>query len=235
VVSRLPHAMAGYVQWLARQMSTLGERLRAELLEVRAASGGQEFHRRVPENMAQLVLGLRTYLRFAQEVGACSPRLAEDIWQRIEGALAEIATRQGQALEAERPVPRFFRGLLALLSTGNAVLVDPIAAGADEPATMLGWADGEWLYLNPEASYRAVARFFRDAGEPYPLRAVRLFQELAEAKLSDCTKRRHTRTWRIGGKSRRVLKLDRLKVETLLGEQFPDPWRPTPAADRGFP
>jgi hypothetical protein len=91
------------------------------------------------------------------------------------------------------------------------------------------------LYLGPEASYRAVARFYRDAGEPYPLRQVRLFQELAEAKLSDPDKGRTTRTWRIGGKMRRVLRLDRHQVETLLGEEFPDPWRPPPPPDRGFP
>ena len=113
------------------------------------------------------------------------PALARAIGQKADAALAELGAKQGQALEAERPVPRFLRGLLALLSTGNAVLVDPIAAGVDEPPTMLGWADAEWLYLGPEASYRAVARFYRDAGEPYPLRQGRLFQELAEAKLSD--------------------------------------------------
>jgi hypothetical protein len=59
---------------------------------------------------------------------------------------------------------------------------------------------------------------------------------LAEAKLSDCEDGRYTRTWRIAGRVRRVLKLNCPAVESLLGEEFPEPWRPSPTpATEDFP
>jgi hypothetical protein len=88
---------------------------------------------------------------------------------------------------------------------------------------LVGWQDAEALYLLPEAAHQAVTRFCREAGEPFPVRSERLRRDLAQEGLSECDPGRYTTTARVGGRSRRVLRLRLLAVEALLGEEFPSP------------
>lgn len=228
----LPQAMSAYIAWLAPKMATLGAALREAFLRYRTArSDGAVAHRRVPQNLAQLAIGLDTYLDFAEAIGAVTAEIRQTLETRVSAVLTDLAEQQQQALAVERPVERFLRGLLALLMSKQNVLVDKMAVDTAEPPIMLGWADEAWLLLIPEASYRAIARFYREAGEPFPTRQGRLCEELVEAGLADHDDGHLTRLVRIGAKRRRVLRLDLDKVETLLGEEFPPPWKP-PTPDR---
>ena len=68
----LPHAMAGFIEWLAPQMDALPEILRQAFESVRhRATAGAE-HLRIPGILANLWLGLDCGLRYAEEVGAVS-------------------------------------------------------------------------------------------------------------------------------------------------------------------
>ncbi len=67
----------------------------------------------------------------------------------------------------------------------------------------------------------AVARFCREAGEPFPVRRDRLLKDLALEGLSECDAERHTRSARVGGVKRRVVCLKRPEAVALLGEDFP--------------
>ncbi len=223
--ARLPHAMAGYLRWLAPQMPTLPGLLSQTFAGARARATADGEHLRVPEALAHLWLGLHSGLTCAEEISACSRAEAEQL--RAEGwvALLALGRAQGRLVEEERPTRRFLAVLLTLVTQRRAVLLPKeedgkgIRAGMD----LLGWQDDEALYLLPEAAFQAVARFCRESGELFPIRQERLKKDLAKEGLMECDPGRYTRTVKIAGRTRRVLSLKRAGVETLLGETFPSP------------
>ncbi|MBI3458453.1 MAG: DUF3854 domain-containing protein [Candidatus Rokubacteria bacterium] len=221
---RLAHAMAGYLAWLAPEMATLPGRL-ARAFEDTRAKATADGHLRVPEALAHFWIGLDCALGYAEEIRACSASEAEDLRDEGWAALLDLGRAQGRLVETERPSRRFLSVLLALVTQRKAVLLSRDDAGEDfRPGLdLLGWQDDEALYFIPEAAFGAVSRACREAGEPFPVRSTRLLKDLAEERLSECDADRHTTTAKIGGRSKRVLKLTRAAVAALLGEDFPSP------------
>jgi hypothetical protein len=232
---QLPHALAGYVSWLAPQLDELRVRLPETFRTERSRGAGGAAHRRLPANIAHLSLGFDTCVRFAEAVGAVTADEAARRRTQAAEAFTALVERQERALAAEASVLRFLRGLNAVLVGGRSVLVDVLAATEQAQApTVLGWDDEEFLYLSPEAVYGAVVRHYRDAGEAFPIRQGRLLEDLKHAGLSTCDPGRNTTTATIGGRKRRVLKLDRVVVRAHLGDDLPPPWKP-PAKDERAP
>ena len=85
----------------------------------------------------------------------------------------------------------------------------------------MGWQDEDFIYLLPDASFQAVAEFCREAGEFFPVRCDRLLRDFNREEVSECAAERNTTTARVGGQTRRVLKLRRDRAEALLGEPLP--------------
>jgi hypothetical protein len=219
---RLPHAMAGYIAWLATRMPTLGPALAEAFAAIRgrAAAGG---HLRVPEAIAHIYLGIDLAVNYAAEVGACSGQEGDELRAQAWATLAEISATQGHLILAERPSHRFLKVLLTLVVKGYGVLLDRGTEGTGRP-NLLGWQDDETMYLMPEASWQAVTRFCRDAGEVFPIREERLRRDLdKEGVLLDPDPARLTSVVRIGPRTRRVLRLRRPEVERIVGEAFPLP------------
>jgi hypothetical protein len=223
LAGRLPHALAGYVGWLAPQMPTLAAVLREtfERARLRGVAGGE--HLRIPEVVAHLWLGAHSGLSYAEELGVCSTAEGEDLRGRSWEALVALGRAQGGLVEGERPSRRFLAVLRTLLAQRRAVLLPRLDADAEvRPGVdLLGWEDPEALYLIPEAAFVAVTRLCRDTGEPFPVRQPRLWLDLKREGLSDAPGDRTTTTARIAGLTRRVLKLRRRAVEALLGEALP--------------
>ena len=220
-VAQLRHAMAGYVLWLAPQMSRLPSLLRQTFEGARSRATSAGDHLRVPEALAHLWLGLHSGLSYAEEIGACTHAEAKEHRGRCWSALLSLGRTQAQAVEAERPSRRFLSVLLAMLCQGWMVLLPKETDGNGRRDDLLvGWEDGESIYLTPDSTYRAVAHFCRDAGEPFPVRQVRLTSDLAREGLTECDAGRHTTTACIGGHTCRVLRLNKRAVEAFLGEEL---------------
>ena len=223
--ARLAHAMAGYVAWLAPQMPTLPGLLRETFDGARARATSGDEHRRVPEVLAHLWLGLHCGLSYAEEIGAC--HAAEASALRAEGwaTLVALGGAQGRFLDDERPTRRFLRVLLALVAQRRGALLpkDDLGDTLRQGVDVLGWQDDEALHLIPETAYMAVARFCREAGEPFAVRQERLAKDLAKEGITECESDRYTRTVRVSGRTRRVWSLRRAVVEDLLGQESPLP------------
>ena len=220
--SKLPNAMAGYVQWLAPQMGRMPTLLRTTFDNARRSAVRDGHHLRVPGMFAHLWIGIDCALSYATEIGAIAKTEADAVRSRSSDALREICTRQTQSVEGERPSRRFLSVLSTLLTQGRAVLIDrdrdPSSHAASAP--MVGWQDDEFLYLIPDAAFNAVARFCKDAGEFFPVRSERLLRDLNKDGFSDCVEGRNTATVTLGGRKRRVARLLRERVEALLGEHL---------------
>ncbi|HEV2378637.1 MAG TPA: toprim domain-containing protein [Terriglobia bacterium] len=221
--ARLPHAMSGYLAWLAPQMSGLPSLLRTTFEGTRKRATAEGQHLRVPEAIAHLWLGLQCALTYAEEISACPRREAEDLNVKCWKALVSLGRAQNRLVEGEKPSRRFLRVIFTLLTQGRARFSrkdQPTAMPSNE-SVLSGWYDEHSLYLNPDAAFQAVARFCRDTGEGFPVREARLMSDLHREGLSDCDPGRHNTTVSIGGRSQRALKLNRHEMESLLNSELP--------------
>ena len=220
---RLPHAMAGYIAWLAPQMSMLPQLLADRFAALRGRVTAGNAHRRIPEAIAHLYLGIDMGLTYATECGACGDQEAADLRGEAWKTLLEISTTQGALILGERPTHRFLYVLLNLIVQRKGVLLDRDAGDHPGHPELLGWQDSDFLDLLPEAAWHAVTSFCKDTGALFPIREERLRRDLKKEGLAEPDPGRFTATVRIAGHTRRVLRLHREMVEEIVGETFPSP------------
>jgi hypothetical protein len=216
---RLPHAMSGYIAWLIPQLNKLPATLKQTFLDTRASINADGSHLRIPEALAHLWLGLSCGLSYAEEINACSPAEAQDLKNECWDALLEIGRRQGQIVEEKRPTRRFSQIISALLSQGRVTLVHKNDRRPNDAPEFLGWYDAMFLYLLPDPTAKVIAQFCRDSGEP-SINHDRLRRDLHEEGISKTDVGRKTATIWISEGSKRVLQLDRAKIEELAGEDL---------------
>lgn len=196
---KLPQAMTAYLKWLPPQLDDLPGELKGKFQQLRAAALAEGQHLRVPEAVAWLYLGLATFLDFARSAGAITEarqrELAQEGWQ----VLTDLAAEQAQRVEAERPALKFVN-LLREMFTQKLIYLRGVD-GQEPPdavlfgweayeidgeekfrpgnnAAFMGWSDGEYLYLLPEAVYKEVARFSQSQGTIFPVKAQTLWKHL---------------------------------------------------------
>jgi len=223
---RLPHAMAGYIEWIAPQRLALPALLRETFEGMRPRTTAGLQHGRVPEMLAHLYLGINSALLYAEEIGACSSSEAEDLREHGWTALVDLGRSQDNVVEGERPSRRFVTVLETIVTQGRGILLPRTEPPGEaiNGVELLGWQDDHGLYLIPEAAWKAVVSFCQACGEPFPVKEDRLRRDLAREQLMDCDDRRFTKMVRTGGELRRVLSLKRQELETLLGHPFYTPF-----------
>ena len=209
--------------WLAPQMDGLPATLGEAFETARANSAQEGTHLRHPEALAHLWLGLDCGLTFALEIGAIDAAEAEDFRVRCWEAMLDRAAEMGRLVDEERPAKRFAEILVTLIVQGRIVL-QPREALRPVPRDdhFAGWHDADYLYLLPAATFRSVSQFARESGEPLPVGRRTLQQDLVKGGVADHAEGRTTTTVRAAGTTRRVLRLKRAALTSLIGEPFPD-------------
>jgi Bifunctional DNA primase/polymerase, N-terminal len=195
----LGEAMSGYVSWLAEQDKA---QFAARQNELRAAGHGE--HLRIPENFAELQLGIETGLRFAVDCGALSEAQAREHETAAAREMRRLARAQERLLRSEEPAERFVRLLGAVLKSGRAHVTtlaggepptseslgwrevafdkegDPVCRGQGRK---IGWVAGDNIYLNEDAVYSAVMEVARDQQAPLEITKDTLWKRLDAAGL----------------------------------------------------
>jgi len=219
----LPHALAGYVQWLAPQMAGMPDLLKENFEKIRTQAAGSDVHLRIPEALAHLWLGLDCGMNYAEEIGACEPSRAQELRAQAWEAFVRRAKVQASFVEEEKPTRRFLE-IVSTLIAQKRITILPKTAGETGIRTeipFVGWYDSGHLYLISEAAYQAVSRFARESGEPFAASQNRLQRELVTDQISVPDRGRTTASVHIGGQTRRVLRISVAAAEKLLGEPLP--------------
>ncbi len=215
--------MAAYIEWLAKRYDQVQKELGRELAELRERATGSAIHRRTPELVANIALGVRYFLNFAQDVGALSDEEANLLWEEAWNAIGDAAAAQREFLAAAEPERRFFELLYSALASGEAHVANgngyqPQDAegwgwreeGTKEPVyrpqgKRVGWLDRGELYLDPDASFKAVQEMARYS-EGIAVGPVTLQKRLKEKKyLASSDPGRTTARPTLEGQRRRVL------------------------------
>lgn len=244
---RYAGAMAGFLRWLAPRYDQVRQRLPVKVEEYRARAAQDNEHRRTPTTVAQLAAGLEVFLDFARAINALSQDEAENLFERYWAALHETAAGQASQHRAEEPTAQFLRLLAACITSGRAHVASPTGqeptygdGGADMvpsngPAgwgwrldgfhawtaqgRLVGWLEGDNLYLDPDASFAEAQRLANEQGQGMPLTAQTLRKRLYERGLLVTTEmagRRELTVRRVLQEKRRTVL--HLRADALEGE-----------------
>jgi hypothetical protein len=159
--------------------------LPSELRQLRAEATMWEAHKRIPENAANLFLGLRYFFEFAAACKAITAAERSQYEERAWTELLEAAKAQRAHQTASEPTQHFFDLLEGAIASGRAHLA---SAKGEVPTNAkvwgwrlrnpewddswipqgdrIGWLEDEFVYLQPEAAFATAQRFGRDTGEP---------------------------------------------------------------------
>lgn len=199
-------AMSGFVRSIADGYPTIQAGLRAEVVRLRGQALDGRAHRRTPEIVANLALGIDHLLAFATAVGAVEQTEAAALRDRCWRALLDAASDQRSHQAASEPAARFVELLSAAVAAGRAHLADeegdrpsnpgawgwrrtPEGAFANESwrpmGERVGWVadEGDDLFLDPDASFAAAQRVGRDTGDPLAIAPRTLHRRLQQAGL----------------------------------------------------
>jgi Domain of unknown function (DUF927) len=229
-------AFAAYVQWVAARHDRLLASLPSTFAELRAAASRSAAHKRTPEVVAHLAVGVQTFLRFAQSCQALSKPDAEALWRRCWLALGAIAREQSEQQRSEEPASRFMALLNASLSSGAAQLAcckDGWTRN-DARGVLIGWLNGDSIFLEPETAFAAVQRFARDQGDAITIGAKTLWKRMnGQGLLARHDKDRNLFTASIDGVHRRVVAINasNMHVDAALRGHAQKHLHPEDAAD----
>jgi hypothetical protein len=197
----LRQAMRGYLEWLQPQLPALRRSLAGTRDEIRREmQRGSTAHLRQPEASANLFVGIELALRYAVAATALDRAQADDLRARLRAALQGLARRQAQGLSEIAPAEVFIDVLATLHTQGKIRLLDLIdglpSAGESE---MVGWKKGNTALVIPEAAYRRVAMFVREAGDHWAPSQRELHKELVNRGYALSTPDgRDAGQWRVG-------------------------------------
>ena len=203
-------AMAGFIRSIAGRYPAIRAGLRAEVVRLRREALGSRAHRRTPEIVANLAIGIDQFLNFAEAVGAIEPEEHSALANRCWLALGHAAAGQDEHQSASDPAARFLELLAAAIGAGRAHVAGedgdlPSNPGAwgwrkDTDGTgsfghevwrplreRVGWVvdddSGHGLFLDPDASFAAAQSMGRDVGDPLAVQPKTLHRRLQQAGL----------------------------------------------------
>jgi len=195
-------ALAGFVQWLAPHYQQIRASLRKEVAGLQQWAVRGTTHRRTPQIVANLTIGLQYWLRYAQDSGAITSEEALAILRRCWLGLGEAAADQFHHQGSNEPTGRFLALLSSAIGSGRAHVAAQDGTEPDQPAMWgwrehtlggpelssewrpsgecIGWLDGENLLVDPDASYAVVQRLARDQGDSLNVTVRTLAKRLKE-------------------------------------------------------
>lgn len=192
-------ALSGFVRWLAESYDWV----RHELMPVfvphfREKATTSDQHKRTPNMVAELYLGLDLFVDYAEKCGALTAAEGFELLMRGWTALGEAASAQTHLQHGSEPTRRFLDLLNAAVAAGKAHVAGS-NGGFPRHSEAWGWRrqDGDWiprgdrvgwvvgndLYLEPEAAFAAVQSMAQAGGEPLTVSSRTLHRRLSEQNL----------------------------------------------------
>jgi hypothetical protein len=200
--------MAGFLSWLAPRYESIVSRMPAMVAVLRDKAASSRQHRRTPEMVANLMFGLDILLRFCSEHNFLSAEEIRALSSHAWEALGVAAAAQAQEQRADEPAQRFQDLLTAAVDSGEAHLKNARNGNSMRQSSgrCVGWIDGEYVLLEPDASFAEAQRMASQQGEALPVTKNTLWKRLREKGLiARYEKGRNLVKWPIRGTERRVV------------------------------
>lgn len=216
--------MYAYTEWLRERFLSSEEMerdfvsfLSSHFLSCRDAfrNSGIHCHGRVPETVAHLQMGMDFFLLFLKEKGIMEGESCAEIQERFQKIVYDLAAKQAESIDEDKPTHVFIRKLYALLESGQVYVENK-----NDPAELsfgicIGYRDDDFLYLYSELVHKLVRKFCEEQGESFACSHKSLLKALAEEGLIQPGTNQNTRPLRVGSTQKRVIFLYREKAERI--------------------
>lgn len=182
-----PHAMAGYLLWLAERMPELERTLPQRVLEYTEMARERGSHLRMPVNVAMMFVGWELGLQYAQHIGAVDAETYEGLRTLGWDVLMMVGEAQVAVAQEEKPVDMYITAIEQMLATGQVYLrhrqypelvEKAFPLERTNNAEMIGWYGNDvgdstyegsrYWYLIPGQAFKAVVQFYRESGIVFP-------------------------------------------------------------------
>lgn len=229
--------MAGFLASLAPRYGEILNGLPEQVETLRGQLGEGMAHNRTPEIVANLLVGLWHFLEFACESGAISDKERDTLYKRGHKAILSVAQEQSAHQQESEPVERFLGLVSAALAGGKAHLANRHGDAPDNAVAhgwriikqdpedydglwvsqgdLIGWVDGDALYLNMDAAYKAAQQMGRESNDTLATGTSQLAKRLVEkgmVRSSEGSRKTPYVRKTLSGSSKKVLHLDKSMV-----------------------
>ena len=164
-------------------------------------------------NIDKRRIGIAQGFRFAAEIKAIGSDEIAALRDRCWKEFLALGQEHTNLIEGEKPV-QIFREKFAEACDRGEIHILPSAAAATKGngtrrSGVVGWANGDYLYVPAGPTFAAVKKACNATGEPFPVSRFRLFKNLKMEGLTDCDPDRYTKMVSVHGRKRRMLVLRR--------------------------
>ena len=229
--------MAGFLASLAPRYGEVLNGLPEQVETLRGQLGEGMAHNRTPEIVANLLVGLWHFLEFACESGAISDKEKDTLYKRGHKAILSVAQEQSAHQQESEPVERFLGLVSAAVAGGKAHLANRYGDAPDNAVAhgwriikpesddydalwgpqgdLIGWVDGDALYLNMDAAYKAAQQMGRESNDTLATSTSQLAKRLVEKGMvqsSEGSRKTPYVRKTLSGSSKKVLHLDKSMV-----------------------
>ena len=106
-----------------------------------------KFHDRLPDTLACLEVGFDFLLTFLRQHGMLKADASEDIENKLADILLDLADKQSEAVEQDKPTHIFIRKFLAMVECGQGSLIPSDDSNIVLPSSCFGYEDEQYYYL----------------------------------------------------------------------------------------
>jgi hypothetical protein len=224
---------SGFIRWVAPKRDELIARLAQRALELRTEVTGPGLHARTGDIVADLLAAFEIVRDFALHYAAISSSEADRLTEFVRAGLVESAADSAcDEIGSNNPGDIFIRLVVSSLRSNESWLGDPHKGDAPEGleaacgwrqelkwqgnddgqlpvwvcapnSARIGWTDGNYVYLNVDASYKAAKRACANGAEELSVSKsvlLRILDETGRLAMTDArnaNEKRGRRTARV--------------------------------------
>ena len=211
-------AMKEYIKWIILNYDKIKESIKNDFPIYRAKFNKDFTHARIPENMASLYIGCKTFLEFVKDNNIIDETMLKQWNIIVANTLLKLAKKQSLRTSDSKPDKMFFYAIQELLASKEAYFKPYLREDEtlNNPyATFLGCYDSSKgvYYLIPGITYKAVVQYYEKQNIKFPLNQDALLTYLKKhGSLKIVEKDRNTIRRKINKESIAVLAVAQEKI-----------------------
>lgn len=183
------------------------------------AEAGAVSHLRIHEDVAALSVGYDFFLQFLFDYGCIAEEEKMMGKAEFESVIFELAKKQNDAVQEEKPVYKFIKKLHSLIESGKYCLANKNGETDVLPPNCLGYCDDANYYLFKSQAHSAVRKLCEEQGESFTISEKALMKALAADRLINTEAKQFSKNVRIGKTTKRLVEMPVKVVLDIVNEK----------------
>lgn len=220
----LPHVGGAWLSWLmTEEARVVTAEVKGKFFE-RRSHWSTQLHKSHPGmiNRSRVASSL-ALCQCAWEIALCCPYLASTLNRyshAFDKSLQEISDSMGSYAAQTHEANRYISAVRAMLLSNRAYLVNKARdPDTDDKRVFLGWKDDEYVYLQPDNTYREVLEFLRNSNGLNGLGMNTMHRQLDQLKFLARKNPPHLTALKRVGTESKAQRLLWFKASDIVGDE----------------